>query len=117
MNNQSFFYFKNNFVKYMSKEKNMTVEEYNDKYITLIGECCALDKIGFISIEKNKIPNQICNYIEFLEQYAIKRQEKINKSLKYIKETTQKNDELGCTKLLSVKQVEMLLKMLEEVSE
>lgn len=57
----------------------MTVKEYNGKYITLIGECCALDGIGFISVEKDKLPIQACSYIECLEQEVKKQQEVIDK--------------------------------------
>ncbi len=78
-NKHDFLYYKNDYIKHMSKEKNMTVKEYNDKYITLIGECCALNKTGFISVEKNQINSQVCNYIEYLEQQCRKQKEVIDK--------------------------------------
>ena len=74
---QDFFNSKNNFIKHMSKEKNMTIKEYNDKYITSIGECCALDKIGFISFDKNEVPYQVCNYIDYLEQECKNKKEEV----------------------------------------
>lgn len=46
-------------------------------------------------------------YIRFL-----KKKEK--KLIKYIEDTTTKNDELGCTKILSVRQVQHVLKTLKK---
>ena len=74
-NKQDFFDSKNNFITHMSKEKNMTIKKYNDKYITLIGECCALDKIGFVSLDKNEVPYQVCNYIDYLEKECRNKKE------------------------------------------
>ena len=118
MNNQNFFYPKDNFIKHMSKEKNMTVKEYNDKYITLIGECCALDKIGFISVEKNKLPTQACSYIEHLEQQCKKQKEVIDKIMNLIKQYG-KYDGKKCTRGFQMWSADFnkILDILKEVSE
>ena len=53
--------------------------------------------------------------IEYKEK--IKLQQRIVKAIDYIEETTKRNDELNCTKLLAVNQVEQLLEILEGKSE
>lgn len=52
------------------------------------------------------------NFDEFMYNSNIEMVKKIDEAIEYIKESTQRNDELGCTKLLSTNQVEKLLKIL-----
>ena len=52
------------------------------------------------------------NFDEFMYNSNIEMVKKIDKAIEYIKESIQRNDELGCTKLLSTNQVEKLLKIL-----
>lgn len=52
------------------------------------------------------------NFDEFMYQSNIEMVKKIDKAIEYIKESIQKNDELGCTKLLLTNQVEKLLEIL-----
>lgn len=60
-------FYKNNFVKQKSIEEGMTIDEYNKKYLTVFGETCCLESIGFTSLEKSKIDSHICDYIDVLE--------------------------------------------------
>ena len=52
------------------------------------------------------------NFDEFMYQSNVEMVKKIDKAIEYIKESIQKNDELGCTKLLLTNQVEKLLEIL-----
>lgn len=87
----------------MNSEKEYIKSNLND----LLNE-----EIRIISYLINCMVTKKGLYKKWLEE-----KDKNSKAIKYIEETTQRNNELGCTKLLTVRQVEMLLKILEEVSE
>ena len=52
-----------------------------------------------------------------LEKENEQLKNRIDKAIEYIEETTKRNDELNCTKLLAVNQVEQLLEILKGKSE
>lgn len=55
----------------------------------------------------------LCQYLANAVKLKYEFGEKIEKAIKYIETTTAKNDELRCTKLLAVNQVEKLLEILK----
>ena len=59
----------------------------------------------------------LLTYIEVLQQENEQLKNRIDKAIEYIEETTKRNDELNCTKLLAVNQVEQLLEILKGKSE
>lgn len=80
--------------------KIMEVIDERDKLqqkIELLNQC--------IKTDKDKIDCWVNKYEEL--------QQRIEKAIEYIEKTTRKNDELNCTKLLAVNQVENLLQILK----
>lgn len=114
-NKQDFFDSKNNFITHMSKEKNMTIEEYNDKYITLIGECCALDKIGFVSLDKNEVPYHACNYIDYLEKECRNKKEDVRELAYKIKFNEKSRRKMQQSLMKQINDLEQQCKKQQEI--
>ena len=97
-------------------EASLTIQEMTEQDMWCPENC---DKLIKLQENYDRIYNENCklreehniNDISLLDDnYQLML--RIDKAIGYIQETTKRNDELGCTKLLSVNQVEKLLDIL-----
>lgn len=96
--------------QYNFKDKNGIEHDLNDDIKEMLKENENLKKE--LSNARDVIDTTI-ELSNWLTKKTDKQQEVFNQAIEYIKETTKRNDELNCTKLLSVNQVEKLLNILE----